>query len=136
MAEPSQATEATPPVADDTEWKEHVEKGAEFLSRLEKGPYGKSVWKYEDFPKEGWKQEDWNKPNKPLLGGHRPRVNLAGVLALLNASDKDKVEGGRNNYQAVILDRKRMTSSDREAVGADVSTPENQKQNNMLRVES
>ncbi|KAI9694029.1 MAG: hypothetical protein M1822_003300 [Bathelium mastoideum] len=81
---------------------------------MERGPYGQSGWTYEDLRKQGWKQEDWN--DKPFLSGPNPRVHLAATLKELMVSDKDRMQGGLNNYQVLKLDRKQMTKELRDLV--------------------
>ena len=124
MAGPSQTARTTSELTEDQLWGKLVEKGAGFVSRMEKGPHGESKYKkYENLQQEGWIQRDCNtsKPDMPFLRGPIPRVNLAGVLESLKVSHRDKVEGGENNYQALRLDRSRLTDSQRALIADNVS---------------
>ncbi|KAL9075411.1 MAG: hypothetical protein Q9157_004036 [Trypethelium eluteriae] len=114
MSESSQAVGNTSEVASDGEWQRLVQKGAVLVSRLEKGPKGKSEWNYMNMLEQGWKQEDCNKAAIPFLEGPDPRVRLAGVLKLLKVSDRDKAQGGENNYQVLKVDRERMKPEERQ----------------------
>ncbi|KAI9668125.1 MAG: hypothetical protein M1821_000945 [Bathelium mastoideum] len=102
----SQTAGAAPRVDINAEWDSLVKSGAKLVSRMKKGPYGESKWKYEDLKKQGWKQEDSNK--LPFLDGPDPRVHLAKTLKELKVSDKDKKQGGQNDYQVLRLDRDRL----------------------------
>ena len=109
---------------EDAEWDSLAIKGAELVSRMKNGPPGETPWKYEHLRGQGWIQEDYNGSLKPLLRGFQPRVNLASTLRLLNVSDKDKYEGGRNSFQSLKLDRDQVMGEKKDLVHGSVSTSE------------